>query len=214
MCMILTAIRERIGLISTLNFALILGICLTIFVPYSHASNERCAALLSGLNIPSKITRAVERYWDHPDTNLLAAKIRNGENIWIPKNPFRIGAKVTEKDNVLRIVITILSSPQFVYGWGNFSVALLNRTSPRFDPTLPKVIAGVVKGALERKEDNPDLHTLQVLAPSLMNGSLGRMLRNFGFDNGEGKVGFRETGQIVIGNSEFLELSIDLRTIE
>jgi hypothetical protein len=194
-----------------LTLALIIAI--TPFVWAESDELEICSATLSGLNLDTSINRLVERYWDDPDIELLTSKIKNVENISIPKEPFRFSAKVSESDGRLRLIVTSLTSPQFVYSAFGFHVALLNRRSKHFDPTLPKVIAGVIRGTLERKEVNPELHTLEILAPSLMNKSLIRILKQVGFENGNATVGFSETGQVVIGDHEFLQLSIDLNSL-
>jgi hypothetical protein len=133
-------------------------------------------------NSGERLLRVAQRYLDDPDVDAVAAPIEAGENVHLKKYPFSFRANISEENNELRVVIGSLVSPRLVYGIpGLFQIDLLERQSPHFDATLPKAAAGVLKGALARMDANPNIQTLRVIAPEIVNKQLAAQLRDLGF---------------------------------
>ena len=171
-----------------------------------------CADLIERINVGTISDRTIKRYWEHPDVEMLASKIKNVKNVSISRYPFRLFAKVGESEGVLRVIVTSLMSPRHLKAFFGFYF-YPSRTSRKYDPVLSKVVVGILQGALERRRVNPKLRTLEIHAPSIMNKDLARTLERVGFhDNGK-RIGFKETGQIAIGSYRSLGISVDLSSV-
>ena len=168
------------------------GVVFLIFLFPTFAKDlNNCVAIVNQIGSNTRtITRIIQRYWGHPDIEPLVYSIRNLRNISI-FSPFHIHASISELENTLIVRVHTLGSSQFrMFDYGS---------SKRYDSTLPKVIAGILIGTLERKDANPQLHTLEIQVDKVMNNNLLEILKSYGF-------------QAINGNSknESLKLSINL----
>jgi len=159
-----------------------------------------------------RLTRVADRYRQHPDVERVASQLERSTKTNITE-PFRLHAAVDESVGTLGITVLSVASPHNRVGprWLPIYKLGKNRGGGGADPTLGKAIASVLVAAERRLAANPQLHRLEIYAPSVANPRLARTLGTLGFEPvGGGTLAALRAGQLVLGRSEFLKLTLDL----
>jgi hypothetical protein len=96
-----------------------------------------------------KLARVLERYWRHPDVDKISGAVATGQGVNLFE-PVRLFIDSHKENGVLRLKVLTIASGKNVIGPSWFRVVLLKRQKGvGMDPTLAKVLCGILRGVDE-----------------------------------------------------------------